>query len=441
MRPICSCVSDRRRELRSALGIPEKEELMKFLHLADLHFGKSIHGVSLMEKGDQQAWVDRFLELVQTVRPDAVVAAGDIYDRSAPSGDAVALLDRMMTALAGMDIPFMMAAGNHDSGQRLSFGGSLLARQKVYISGVLSKELPHVTLSDQDGPVTFWLMPYVFPALVAQKLEDDGIRDYDTAVRRLLAEQNVDFTQRNVLVAHQNVTANGVEAVRGGSESMVGGVGQVDYTAFDGFDYVALGHIHSSYSVGREAVRYAGSPLCYHFNETRQQAKGPVLVELGPKGTEPAIKTLVIPPLHPMREIRGTYCEIQDAELQNTSRGEYVRIVLTDRRTEPELYQFFRSLFESRDSIVMEMISEYMPFGAVSSSSTARSTDDKAVEELFIDFYASRRDGEEPGPKEQALLRFVGEQVRRSRQDDEREAVERQVQELMRFVRKQEEVK
>ena len=121
MRPICSCVSDRRRELRSALGIPEKEELMKFLHLADLHFGKSIHGVSLMEKGDQQAWVDRFLELVQTVRPDAVVAAGDIYDRSAPSGDAVALLDRMMTALAGMDIPFMMAAGNHDSGQRRRF--------------------------------------------------------------------------------------------------------------------------------------------------------------------------------------------------------------------------------------------------------------------------------------------------------------------------------
>ena len=231
---------------------------MKFLHLADLHFGKSIHGVSLLEKGDQKAWVDGFLEMVRSLRPDAVVAAGDIYDRSAPSGDAVALLDGMVTALAELEVPVMLVAGNHDSGQRLSFGGSLLARQNVHISGVLSRQLAHVTLQDRDGPVTFWLMPYLFPALAAQVLEDESIRDYDAAVRRMLAAQDVDFSQRNVLVAHQNVTANGQEAVRGGSESMVGGVGQVDYTAFDGFDYVALGHIHSAYPVGREAVRYAG---------------------------------------------------------------------------------------------------------------------------------------------------------------------------------------
>ena len=315
---------------------------MKFLHIADLHFGKSVHGVSLLENGDQTAWVQCFLRLAEEVKPDAVVVAGDVYDRSAPSGDAVALLDCLLTALAERHIPVMMIAGNHDSGQRLSFGGSLLARQNIYIAGVLSKELTHVTLPDPDGhgPVTFWLMPYIFPALAAQVLEDEDIRDYDTAVRKLLAAQNVDFTQRNVIVAHQNVTENGAEALRGGSESMVGGVGQVDYTAFDGFDYAALGHIHAAYHVGRASVRYAGSPLCYHFSETGQPAKGPVLVELGVKGEKPKIQTCLIPPLHPMREVKGSWEQLRDSELGQARENEYLRIVLTDRRISPEIAGF-----------------------------------------------------------------------------------------------------
>lgn len=408
---------------------------MKFLHLADLHFGKSIHGVSLLENGDQPVWVDRFLELVREIQPDAIVIAGDVYDRSAPSGDAVALLDRMISTLAEMEIPVMIVAGNHDSGQRMSFGGSLLAKQNVHISGVLSKEIPHVTLSDQNGPVTFWLMPYVFPALVAQKLEDDSIHDYDTAIRRLLAAQDIDFSQRNVLAAHQNVTANGQEAVRGGSESLVGGVGQVDYTAFDGFDYVALGHIHAAYPVGRDTVRYAGSPLCYHFEETKQQVKGPVLVELGAKTCVPAIETKVIAPLHPMREIKGEYSAIRTAELQNSARGEYVRIVLTDRRPEPEIYSFFHGLFEVRDSILMELTSEYDPFQGMPSLSPAGTMEEKAIEDLFIDFYSERFDGDVPDQAARELLRFAGEQVRHAKRDD---ALELQVEALRKFASEQE---
>lgn len=391
---------------------------MKFLHLADLHFGKSIHGISLLENGDQPAWVNDFLALAQEIQPDAVVIAGDVYDRSAPSGDAVALLDRMITALAEMNIPVMIVAGNHDSGQRLSFGGSLLAKQNVHISGTLSRKLPSVTLSDQDGPVTFWLMPYVFPALIAQALEDDSIRDYDTAVRKLLEAQDIDFTQRNVLVAHQNVMANGLEAIRGGSESMVGGVGQVDYSAFDGFDYVALGHIHAAYSVGRAAVRYAGSPLCYHFDETKQPAKGPILVELGAKGIAPKMTANVIPPLHPMREIRGTYTELQAAELQNASQGEYIRVILTDRRPEPEIYNFFHSLFKNRNSIVLELISQYNPFHGESGAPAATPAEEKTLEDLFMEFYSERCNGQSPSRQEQALLRFAGELVRHSTQTD-----------------------
>ena len=410
---------------------------MKFLHIADLHLGKSIHGVSLLENGDQTAWVQRFLCLAEEVKPDAVVIAGDVYDRSAPSGDAVALLDRLLTALAERQIPVMMIAGNHDSGQRLSFGGSLLARQKIHIAGVLSKELTHVTLPDPDGhgPVTFWLMPYIFPALASQVLEDEEIRDYDTAVRKLLAAQNVDFTQRNVIVAHQNVTENGTEALRGGSESMVGGVGQVDYTAFDGFDHAALGHIHAAYHVGRASVRYAGSPLCYHFSETRQPVKGPVLVELGAKGEEPQIQTCLIPPIHPMREVKGSWEQLRDSELALARENEYLRIVLTDRRISPEIADFFRGLCENRGSILMEIASEYDPFGEMSSTHPGRTHAEKSVEERFADFYAARNDGAAPEEDDLALLRFAGEQVRRAPSAGEQDADE--VEKLLQFILEQ----
>lgn len=411
---------------------------MKFLHLSDLHLGKSIYGLSLLENGDQPTWINRFLLLVQEIKPDAVVIAGDIYDRSTPSGDAVALLDSMITALAEMGISVMIIAGNHDSGQRLSFGGSLLAKQNIHISGILSEEIPCVTLSDQYGPVTFWLMPYIFPALVAQKLEDDSIRDYDLAVRKLLKNQNIDFTQRNVLVAHQNVTANGQEVLRGGSESMVGGVGQVDYRAFDGFDYVALGHIHSAYPIGRETVRYAGSPLCYHFRETKQPIKGPILVEIGAKGTPLAIETKVIPPLHPMREIRGAYSDIQTAELQNPCKGEYIRVVLTDRRSNPDIYSFFHNLFESRNSILMELVSEYNQFSPVPSTMSINTTAEKTLEQLFIDFYSLRCDSMVPDEQEQTLLQFVGEQVRHTDCTTDKDMLEQQVKTLLKFALEQE---
>ena len=273
---------------------------MRFLHLADLHLGKSLYGVSLIDNKDQEYWKDRFLEKTEEIKPDAVVISGDIYDRNAPSGQAVMLLDSMLTRLESMEIPVLIIAGNHDSGQKLSFGGSILAKRNIYMAGVADKEICRVTIPEKDGlgDVTFWLIPYLFPAMAAKLFEDESIRDYETAMRRLLESQNIDFSRRNVAVAHQNVTAQGKEARRGGSESMAGGVGQMDYRVFDGFDYVALGHIHASYHVGRRQVRYAGTPLCYHFDETRQPQKGPLLVELGEKGAPVTIETVAIPPPH-----------------------------------------------------------------------------------------------------------------------------------------------
>lgn len=411
---------------------------MRLLHLADLHFGKSIYGTSLLENGDQGAWVDRFLALAERIRPDAVVIAGDVYDRGAPSGDAVQLLSRMLTRLSALLIPVMMCAGNHDSVQRLSFLSPLLAREGLHISANLYDDpmLSRVTLYDEHGPVTFWLMPYVFPALIARSLGDESLRGSDEAVHALLNIQPIDFTQRNVLIAHQNVTANGVAGEHGGSESMVGGVGQIDYTVFDGFDYVALGHIHAAYPVGREAVRYAGSPLCYHFNETRQAAKGPLLVELGAKDEAVKIETLVIPPLHPMREIRGAYEEIRDAELSTSCRGEYLRVVLTDRRVSPEIAAFFRELYQGRDSVLMELCSEFTQFSGTAGAPGRGDVEQKSIEALFGDFYAERSGGTPPADADAALLTEAEELLRRA--DPHAAPAARDVMRLLEYLTEQE---
>ena len=304
---------------------------MKFLHLADLHLGKSIYGVSLIDNGDQIFWARRFLEKAAALKPDAVVIAGDVYDRSAPSGDAVMLLNYILTELEQMDIPVMLIAGNHDSGQRLSFAGSILAKRRIYIAGSVDAEITHVTVPEKNGSgeVTFWLVPYLFPAAAAQKLGDDSIGDYETAMRKLLERQGIDFSKRNVLVAHQNVTAGGREAGRGGSESMAGGVGQMDYRVFDGFDYVALGHLHGPQQIGRKEVRYGGTLLKYSFSEIHHH-KSVTLVELGEKG-QVAIKTFPVKPLHEMRQVRGSYEEItRRSNYEHTDTQDYMRIILTD---------------------------------------------------------------------------------------------------------------
>ena len=384
---------------------------MRFLHLADLHLGKMLHGVSLLENGDQSDWVEKLLALVRERRCDAVVVAGDVYDRGMPSGAAVQLFSHMVTGLAAMDVPVLITAGNHDSGQRLDCFRELLVSRNVYVSGVLGRELTRAVLRDEYGPVTFWLLPYVFPAAAAHVLGDETIRDYDAAVRRLLAAQDIDFSGRNVIVAHQNVTVGGKEGPRGGSESMVGGVGQVEHTAFDGFDYAALDHIHAAYPVGREAVRYAGSPMCYHFDEIRQPEKGPLLVTLGEKGAPVQTETLHIPPLHPLREYRGGYDELLRA-VRTAGRGEYVKLVLTDRPLTPEISAYFQAFFQDRDCVLMERGSEFRRFTGRAGTPEAETLADRSVEELFADFYTERSNGEPPEAEDAALLRYAAELLR-----------------------------
>ena len=420
---------------------------MRFIHLADLHLGKMLHGMSLIEKcsqndhqkSDQADWADKFLSLAAEIQPDAVVIAGDVYDRGLPPGRAAQLLSAMVTGLAEMDIPVMITAGNHDSIYHLSFLSPLLAARKVFISKPIdqSAELTHTTLEDEYGPVTFWLLPYVYPAMIAQALGDEEIRDYDTAVRRILAAQPVDFTQRNVLIAHQNVTANGQEAIRGGSESMVGGVGQVDYTAFDGFDYVALGHIHSSYSVGRETVRYAGSPLAYHFNETKQPQKGPLLVTLSEKNVTPVIQRKDIQPLHRLREIRGEYEAVRQEAAEHPWTNEYLKIILTDTRVSPAISDFLSETAKAHGSILIELTSEFSMFTGDAAFSESKEIREKPVEALFASFYTERNNGIEPNDRDLELMKYVGEMTRNA-EDMQTEPGEKEFQRILDYVLEQE---
>ncbi len=383
---------------------------MKFYHVADLHFGKSVYGLSMLD--DQKYWVDQFIEYCINDRPDAVLIAGDVYDRSAPSGDAVALLDYFLTKLADMNIPVLMIAGNHDSGQRLSFGRSMLAKQNIHIAGTVKKKMENVTLQDEYGEVTFWLLPYTFPEQVSVILEDDQIRTYDQAVRKMIEAQNVDFSKRNVILSHQNVAASGQEAERGGSESMVGGVGQVDYTAYDGFEYAALGHIHSSYPVGRESVRYAGTPLCYHMQETRQEKKGFVEVILKEKGEPAEINVHSLAPLHKMRYLTGTKDEIYSLLQNDSGRNEYFGIMFTDQRTTPESNRYLRQLLESRGSVLLEFLSSHISFSNTAAAAQREAVENKTLEELFADLYQEQSDGTPPADDEYEIMKYVGELVR-----------------------------
>ena len=368
---------------------------MRLVHLSDLHLGKCVHGLSMLENGDHRFWIESFLKRIDSIHPDAVMIAGDVYDRSARSAEAVELLDFLVTSLARREIPVMIVAGNHDSGERLSFASELLSRSSIHIAGTLGEggKLAHVTLSDEYGPVDFWLCPYIFPALVAARLSDDSIRDYDTAMRRLLEVQDIDRTRRNVLVAHQNVTAGGKEALLGGSESMVGAVGQMDFSVFDSFDYVALGHIHSSYPVGRDEVRYAGTPLCYHFNETRQKEKGPVVVNLRGKGEKPVIETEVISPLHRMRAVGGPYEDVQKSELEMAADGEYISVTLTDTRITPEISAYFHESYRSKGSVLMQLSSSFFKIGEADDAGE-RKVEKRRLEELFADFIRMREGDE-----------------------------------------------
>ena len=303
---------------------------MKFVHLSDLHLGKRVNGFSMVE--DQQYILEQILALVAQVRPDGALLAGDLYDKAVPSAEAVALLDDFLVRLSRLCEVFLIS-GNHDSPERLAFGGRLMERSGVFVSPVYSGAVTPLTRQDAFGPVQLYLLPFVKPAQVRHCFPDLEINSYNGALAAVLSAMEVDPTQRNILVTHQFVTG---AAPCDGEDLSVGGTDQVDGALFDAFDYVALGHLHSPQAVGRESLRYCGSPLKYSFSEARQE-KSLTVVELGPKG-QVSVSALPLRPMRDMVELRGSYEALTYRGFyQDTAYPEsYVHITLTDEEDIPD---------------------------------------------------------------------------------------------------------
>ena len=300
---------------------------MKFLHLADLHLGKRVNGFSMLE--DQAHILRQILAILDNEQPDGVLIAGDVYDKSVPSVEAVGLLDSFLTELRARGVPVLLISGNHDSPERLAFGGRVMDSCGIHISPVYDGALAPVTLHDEFGPVHVWLLPFVKPAHVRRWFPDADIESYTDAVAEAVAHMDIDAAARNVLVTHQFVTGG----TRSGSEELsVGGTDNVDSGVFAPFDYVALGHLHGAQHIGRETIRYSGSPLKYSFSEARQH-KSVTVVTLGEKG-DVQVRTAALTPLRELREIRGSYDELTARSFyeHTTYRSDYLHLILTDEQ-------------------------------------------------------------------------------------------------------------
>lgn len=297
---------------------------MKWIHLSDLHLGKRVNEFSMLE--DQRYILTEILHIIDAEQPDAVLIAGDIYDKPVPSAEAVQLLDCFLCHLSERKLQVLMISGNHDSAERVAFGGRLMERSGIHVSPVYNGMVDPITLVDSWGEVRFYLLPFLKPAHVRCLYPDAEIESYTDALRTAVEHMNVDETARNVLLTHQFVTG----AERCDSEEVsVGGADNVDASVFDCFDYVALGHIHGPQHVGRETIRYCGSPLKYSFSEANRQ-KSVTLVELEEKGNL-RLRTIPLVPRHDMREIRGSYMDVTSKSFYDgTATDDYLHITLTD---------------------------------------------------------------------------------------------------------------
>ncbi len=314
---------------------------MKLLHTGDLHIGKRVKEYSMLE--EQQHILDQILSYVQDEAPDAVILAGDIYDKRVPSAEAVSLFDDFLVRLAKLGKSIFIISGNHDSPERISFASRIMEASRVYLSPVYDGTIHPVVLNDGDTEAAFYMLPFVKPSVVQHYADDNTeIRTYDEAVRYAIQQMDIDKTRRNVLITHQFIT--GGERTES-EDIMVGGLDNIDAAAFDDFDYVALGHLHRPQSCGREAVRYSGSPLKYSISEVQDQ-KSVTIVEIRGK-QEPVISTLPLTPLHDWHDLRGTYDELTAKEYYDNTgmQDAFVRITLTDEEDIPDGMRKLKTIY------------------------------------------------------------------------------------------------
>jgi len=314
---------------------------VRILHLSDLHLGRSLAEFSLIEL--QKEFLTTIINTVIERKIDAVIMAGDIYDRTMPSVHAVQLLNGFLSALVSLKVPAFLIAGNHDSAERLGFLSGVLDMSGIHIMGEYSLGANPVTLYDEYGPVRFHLLPFFRPGVIRSQTENARIETYDDAVRTAVEHMNIDSSERNILIAHQFVCASGQMPMQTESEMpFLGGLELVHASNFDAFDYVALGHLHHPQKVGRETVRYAGSPIKYSLSEADSK-KSFVIVELGEKG---AVSAELVPVQLSvdLRQVRGRLEEIMNLP-ENDADGDFLSVQLTDENPVYDAMQTLRTRY------------------------------------------------------------------------------------------------
>lgn len=313
---------------------------MKLIHLSDLHLGKRVNGFSMLE--DQHYILREILKIIDREAPDGVLIAGDVYDKSVPPAEAVALLDEFLVELSQRHLQVYLISGNHDSPERLTFGGRLMDQSGVHVAPVYDGRIVSFTQQDQYGSVEIFLLPFLKPAHVRRFFPDDPVDSYTDALRTVLSHAAVPADKRTVLVTHQFVTG----ASRCDSEDLsVGGSDNVDAAVFAPFDYVALGHIHNPQSAGAPHIRYCGTPLKYSFSEAAHE-KSVTVAELREKGSVD-IRTIPLKPLRDMAELRGTYESLTFRGFYEgtTYPGDYLHITLTDEEDIPDAISKLRVIY------------------------------------------------------------------------------------------------
>lgn len=351
---------------------------MKLIHLSDIHLGKRVNEYSMIE--DQEYILKRIINIVDDEMPDGVIIAGDVYDKSVPSAEAVQLFDDFLVRLAKRKIEVFVISGNHDSPERIAFASRIMDAGGIHMSPVYTGEIVPISMHDEYGEVTVYMLPFVKPVHVRRFCEDE-ITTYTEAVKHAVLKMNINPDKRNVLVTHQFVTG----ARRSESEEIsVGGTDNVDAGVFDDFDYVALGHIHSPQNCGSDKIRYCGAPLKYSFSEARDK-KSVTVVEIAEKGNV-TYRTVELVPKHDLVELKGTYAELTlKSFYENTTwQDDYTHITLTDEEDVPDAIGKLRTVYHR----LMKLDYDNKRTRSNAEISGAADIESKSPLELFSDFYA-----------------------------------------------------
>ena len=370
---------------------------MKIMHLSDLHIGKKVNEYSMLQ--DQIYILKEILRIIDNEKVETVIIAGDVYDRSLPPNEALELFDEFLYQLSSRNVNVFVISGNHDSPERISYGGRMMTENKIFLSPVYDGNVKPITLNDDYGEVNFYLLPFVRPADIRRYFPDENIENYTDAVKVAIDNMNVDFNERNILVTHQFVT--GAELSES-EDIIVGGTDNVSGEVFDGFDYVALGHIHREQTVGKDNIRYCGTPLKYSFSEAKH-IKSVTILDFNDKGNIEYSK-IPLTPFRDMREIRGTYYELTlKSSYESTNTEDYLHITLTDEEDIPDAIGKLRSIYPN----IMKLDYDNLRTRGSGTVDAIENIESKSPFELFADLFKQQNNQDMSEEQEEIMRNLI----------------------------------